>query len=162
VPQSFRFGANFAACHPNYRLQNCLAHLLDGLVAQDDSASIDANDVLHTLREIGVGGDLEYGRDRVPTVTVGVLHIFENLARNRTAMPTLLCKQMTYEGIDRVSKESFRGIDHSRLLRHNTAVAGRKPAANANQEISNEIQMFCADVDHSIVGHVAGPSNRSE
>jgi hypothetical protein len=50
------------------------------------------------------------------------------------AMPTLHCKQMTYQGIDRVSRESCRGIDHSGLLRHNTAVAGRKPAANANQE----------------------------
>jgi len=30
-------------------------------------------------------------------------------------MPTLYCKQITYQGIDRVSKESCRGIDALRF-----------------------------------------------
>jgi hypothetical protein len=39
-------------------------------------------------------------------------------------MPTLHCKQMTYQGIDRVSKESSRGID---ALRFSEGQLGRLP-----------------------------------
>src|SRR5712691_5141903 len=65
LPQRFGLGSNLSTGDLDDRFENRLPHFFKALLARDDRAGVDVNNVLHPLGKIGIGGDLNNRSYRV-------------------------------------------------------------------------------------------------